>query len=261
MNSVNKTLYIPLYGKAYVSAKGLFLKDPKAEEIWAAEGFPLKGKAASKWLAYYMGIRSAVFDAWTARAMETETQALVLHIGCGLDSRVMRVDTKDRRWFDIDLPAVIAERKRYFTETDTYCMLPADVREEDWLASLPQADSAIVVMEGVSMYLTTEELRTLTEALARRFEHLSLLTDCYTTLAAKLSKRKNPINEVGVTTVYGLDDPLILQQGDLRFVTEHPMTPKTFTEELHGMEKRIFKTLYGGKLSEKLYRLYEYRKG
>ena len=51
MNSVNKTLYIPLYGKAFVSKKGLFLEDKKAEQIWEAEGFPLKGKSASKWLA------------------------------------------------------------------------------------------------------------------------------------------------------------------------------------------------------------------
>ena len=41
MNSVNKTLYIPLYGKAYVSKKGIILKDSKAEEIWAKEGFAL----------------------------------------------------------------------------------------------------------------------------------------------------------------------------------------------------------------------------
>ena len=45
MNNVNKTLYIPLHGKAYVSRKGIILRDPKAEEIWAAEGFPLRGKA------------------------------------------------------------------------------------------------------------------------------------------------------------------------------------------------------------------------
>ena len=62
MNNINKTLYIPLYGKAYVSQKGILLSDKKAEEIWAAEGFKLGGKSKSKWLAYYMGIRSAVFD-------------------------------------------------------------------------------------------------------------------------------------------------------------------------------------------------------
>ena len=37
MNNVNKTLYIPLYGKAYVSKKGIILSDKKAEQIWEAE--------------------------------------------------------------------------------------------------------------------------------------------------------------------------------------------------------------------------------
>ncbi len=48
MENVNKTLYIPLYGKSYVSKKGLFINDKKAEEIWEAERFSLKGKSKSK---------------------------------------------------------------------------------------------------------------------------------------------------------------------------------------------------------------------
>ena len=46
MNSVNKTLYIPLYGKSYVSKKGLFLDDKKAVEIKAlakGKNFPVSG--------------------------------------------------------------------------------------------------------------------------------------------------------------------------------------------------------------------------
>ena len=35
MDGVNKTLYIPLCGKAAVSRRGILLRDPKAEEIWA----------------------------------------------------------------------------------------------------------------------------------------------------------------------------------------------------------------------------------
>ena len=79
MNNVNKTLYIPLYGKSYVSKKGLFLDDKKAEEIWDAEGFSLHGKSKSKWLAYYMGIRSAVFDEWLKRQMTALPDAVILH--------------------------------------------------------------------------------------------------------------------------------------------------------------------------------------
>ena len=81
MNNVNKTLYIPLYGKSYVSKKGLFLEDKKAEEIWDTEGFFLHGKSKSKWLAYYLGICSAVFDEWLKRQMTVLPDAVILHIG------------------------------------------------------------------------------------------------------------------------------------------------------------------------------------
>ena len=72
MTEVNKTLYIPLYGKALCSRKGIILNDKKAEEIWGKAGFPLKGKSRSKWLAYYMGMRAAVFDGWVSEKCARE---------------------------------------------------------------------------------------------------------------------------------------------------------------------------------------------
>ena len=104
MDNVNRTLYIPLYGKAYVSRRGLLLEDPKAEQIWETEGFPLKGKAKSKWLAYNMGMRSAVFDRWLRQSMADMPEALVLHGGCGLDSRCVRVGVSGQQWYDVDFP-------------------------------------------------------------------------------------------------------------------------------------------------------------
>ena len=52
MNEVNKTLYIPLYGKSKVSQQGIILNDPSAERIWKEEALPIRGKSRSKWLAY-----------------------------------------------------------------------------------------------------------------------------------------------------------------------------------------------------------------
>lgn len=62
MNEVNRTLYIPLYGKAQISKRGIILRDIKAEDIWEKEQFPLHGKARSKWLTYFMAMRARVFD-------------------------------------------------------------------------------------------------------------------------------------------------------------------------------------------------------
>lgn len=91
MNEVSKTLFTPLYGKSQVSRKGMILNDPIAEKIWKAESFPIHGKAKSKWLAYNMAMRARVFDNWTEEMLRANKDALVLHIGCGLDSRCLRV--------------------------------------------------------------------------------------------------------------------------------------------------------------------------
>ncbi len=260
MNSVNKTLYIPLYGKAYVSKKGLFLDDKKAEEIWKAEGFSLKGKSKSKYLAYYMGIRSAVFDEWLKQQMSDTPNSVVIHIGCGMDSRIIRVGNEEHKWYDVDFFEVIEERKQYYNETENYKMIVGDAREGEWLSSIKENQNAIVVMEGVSMYLTADEMKDLAETLCSHFENLVLLADCYTSLAAKMSKRRNPINDVGVTEVYGVDDPREYLCEKLDYVKEHSMIPQKYIDELKGLERFIFAKLYAGSFSKKLYRLYEYKK-
>ena len=256
MNNVNKTLYIPLYGKAYVSRKGILLQDTKAEEIWAAEGFALKGKSKSKWLAYYMAMRSAAFDRWLRIQIAADPDAVVLHIGCGMDSRVLRVGTEGHLWFDVDFPEVIDQRKQYFQETEEYRMIPGDLRDGAWLEQIP-GERAIVVLEGISMYLPNEELKQAFKNLYARFDKVQILMDCYTEFAAKASKYKNPINDVGVTQVYGLDDPNSLP-GYLR---EHSMTPSDLIEQLQGMERKVFQSLYAGSAARKLYRLYEFAGG
>lgn len=263
MDSVNKTLYIPLYGKAYVSKRSLFLKDERAERIWEAEGFPLERKAKSKWLAFYMGIRSAVFDDWLKeemRAVGAGEGVAIIHLGCGMDSRAFRIGDFHPMWYDVDFPEVIAERKRYYTEGEGYQMLAGDARDAMWLARIPQRKKAIILMEGVSMYLSPCGLSALMGAFGDHFSEVSLLMDAYTVFAAKMSKYKNPVREVGVTTVYGIDDPGALQNDHIRFVKEHDMTPKRYVEELHGMEKRIFRRLYAGRFARRLYKLYEYKK-
>ena len=261
MDGVNKTLYIPLYGKAYVSQRGLILSDKTAETIWEKEGFPLKGKARSKWLAYNMGMRSAVFDRWAAAKLQEHPEASVLHLGCGMDSRIHRIGSPASMWFDVDFPDVIAERKKYYSETGRYRMIASDLREETWLDTI-SGDTAIVVMEGISMYLKPEDLRVLMQRLSSKFNHIHMLMDSYTVFAAKATKYKNPINDVGVTQVYGFDDPQIPVTGtSLSFVQEHSLTPADLIRELPKREQGFFRLFFAGKAANKIYRLYEYQKG
>lgn len=259
MDAINKTLYIPLYGKAYVSQRGLFIQDKTAEEIWQKEGFLLTGKAKSKWLAYTMGIRAAVFDRWTENMLVQNPGAVVLHLGCGLDSRARRVKQQTGDWYDVDFPAVIAERERYFAETEEYHMLGADLRQMKWLDQVEDTQTAIVVMEGVSMYLQMQELQALMKRLGDRFRRIHLLMDTYTAFAAKASRYKNPIKTVGVSAVYGFDRPEeAAQTGRLRYVRELDLAPEDMILQLPKGEQGFFRTVFAGKTAKKIYRLYAY---
>lgn len=261
MDSVNKTLYIPLYGKDYVSRKGIILNDPKAQEIWRRRKFPLKGRSKSKWLAYYLGMRAAVYDRWVEEKLAQMPDAVVLHIGCGLDSRNLRVSTVGSCWYDIDVPEVIKERSRYFAPSKSYHMLAADVRDTGWLSNIPSGGDAVILMEGVSMYLFTEDLRKLMQRICSKFDRTVLLMDVYSEFAARASRIRNPIKDVGVTHVYGLDDPTVLEDTGFVFRMEHDMTPEDLISQLKGAEKFIFENLYSGAIARRMYRLYEYTHG
>ena len=240
MNEVNKTLFIPLYGKAQVSQKGLILRDQKAEEIWGKEGFAIAGKAKSRWLAYFMAMRARIFDDWANRML------------------ALRVKEPYREWIDADFPEVIRQRSRYFAPTERYRMMGLDASKVEELQKLPQSPCAIVLLEGISMYLTAGQLHALLAFLHQRYPAVYLLMDCYTEWAARASKYKNPVNEVGVTTLYGIDDlPSLAAGTGIRVEAEHSLVPAHLVDELSGWERAFFRAVFREKWVRRLYRLYE----
>ena len=139
-------------------------------------------------------------------------------------------------------------------------MISADVTDPELLLQIPSADTALIVMEGISMYLNPEDLSALLHKLAGHFGQVHILMDCYTEFAAKMSKYKNPVNDVGVTQVYGMDDPATLaERAGIAYLKEAEMTPQHLILQLPKRDQRIFRTLYAGSMSKRLYRLYEFQ--
>ena len=258
MNTVNNTLFIPLYGKSTVSRQGIILQDPDAERIWEAEAFPIKGKSKSKWLAYNMAMRARVFDDWTGRMLTDHPDAIVLHIGCGLDSRCNRVHVPYKEWIDCDFPDVIDIRRKYYDERDNYHMMALDASDSAQVNELPSRQCAIVVLEGISMYIPREKLRAMFGALESKYQEIHVMMDVYTGFGVKASKYKNPVNDVGVTTLYGIDD-ISEVTGGLRtsLKEEHSFTPDALINELKKGEQRFFRMMFTGKMYRRIYRLYE----
>lgn len=203
-------------------------------------------------------MRARVFDDWTKRQLQQNDDALVLHIGCGLDSRCKRVKQDYKAWIDCDFPEVISVRRNYYTETENYRMMALDATDTEQIKQLPNRDTAIVVLEGVSMYLSKNQLHTFLKVLREKYNHLHILMDIYTEFGANASKYKNPVNDVGVTKLYGIDDIGNLLSGlELRFIKEHSLTPAVLVNELKPLDKVFFKLMFNRFLYRNIYRLIE----
>ncbi|CCV05358.1 Tetracenomycin polyketide synthesis O-methyltransferase tcmP (fragment) [Mesorhizobium metallidurans STM 2683] len=62
----------------------------------------------------------------------------MLHLGCGLDTRIFRVDPPQGvEWFDVDYPEVIELRRKLYPSRDHYHRVASSVTEPDWPAEVP----------------------------------------------------------------------------------------------------------------------------
>ena len=119
LKGVSETLCIPLYGRASARKYGNIIEDPMAERIVRESGYDFDKNTRSRFLDIYMAIRAAAIDRLVAGFLERNPGALVVHMGCGLDSRELRVKGASM-WVDVDLPEVIRSRAAFYKENDAY---------------------------------------------------------------------------------------------------------------------------------------------
>jgi methyltransferase (TIGR00027 family) len=138
---------------------------------------------------YLVTLRAKQLDDWCADLLQRHPDAVVLHLGCGLDGRPFRLGVPPSVvWFDIDQPSVIELRRRLYDDTEHYRMIGASVTDPQWLDDMPTGRPTLVVAEGLLMYLSESEVRQLLQRLTDRFGHGELLFDTLSALAPLLSK-------------------------------------------------------------------------
>jgi O-methyltransferase involved in polyketide biosynthesis len=256
-----ETLFIPLYCKALMSKDGTILTDKKAEDIVRKVDYDFSTIKASKSLQIYMAIRASIIDDYADDFLTRYPDAVVLHLGCGLDSRVERVSRKPAMWYDIDFPAVIAARKLFFDDHDKYRQVPVSVAEKDWMTKVDaKAAKALIIAEGLTMFLTEEENKALFLEFKKSFEYSEFIFDAYSVSSMRMSKYRNPVNKMGATIRWGLDDPRIVE--NFAAGISHRMT-KYFTEpdkinQLAGIYKIVFKAIKSISWANNLYRIYAF---
>ena len=259
MTNESKTLFIPLYGKAMMSREGFF-EDKYAEEIVDTCGYDFEDVDKSRKLAIFLSMRAMQLDEMAERFIEKCPECIVLHLGCGLDSRCDRVQLRAKKWYDIDFPDVIDIRKEYFTENDSYRMISSSVTDLKWLDEIEyNGENVLVIAEGLTMYLTLDEMVALMKEFGKRFAKTAFLFDAYSDAAAKLSKLKNPINKMDAQIYFSMSDPAALEYRvkNAKCVINRSIMQKRYIDKLSGAMKARY-TFMGG-FGSGFYRIFGFR--
>lgn len=258
LSNESKTLFIPLLGKALMSKENVFLKDSKAEEIISKVDYDFSSLRQSKWLSMFMSLRAMLIDEFTNEYLNNNENVTVIHLGCGLDSRCLRVKQKFDKWYDIDFESVIDIRKQFYCESDKYKMIGSSVCDCEWMQDINENDNTLIVAEGLTMYLSENEIKTIIDSLYNRFSNVHLLFDAYSKQGVRASKIKNPVKQMNAKIQYGINKPdeFLSLNENLNHVATHIIKKKD--NNLKGITKFIFNNLYCGRVSQSIYKIYEF---
>ena len=90
-------------------------------------------------------LRMRKFDKHVRDFLARNPDGVVVHIGCGLDTRYERIGDNRVEWFDLDVPEVMELRKKLLaTETSHYHAITSSVFETGWLAEVERFKPAPV---------------------------------------------------------------------------------------------------------------------
>jgi O-methyltransferase involved in polyketide biosynthesis len=137
---------------------------------------------------FMVALRGTQFDAWATDYLNSHPDTVVLHLGCGLHSRAFRIAPEGVRWFDVDMPQVIALRRQLYSESETYRMIGSSVTDPGWIDELPSGGPVLIVAEGLLMFLEPADVTELLHRLVDRFDTGELLVDLMSEWSPRLSK-------------------------------------------------------------------------
>ncbi len=189
LTGVAETLLIPLYNRAMESQRpDAIMRDEKAVALVSRLSYDfgqiskIRMAEANK-VARIMLTRE--IDRYARDFLSRHPDAVVVHIGCGLDSRFERVAEHSSRveWYDLDLPDVITLRRSLIgDEGERYHLLGCSVLEDAWLEAVKVHSQRhfLFLAENVFVYFMEAQVKTLVLKLRDHFPGAELVFDGWT---------------------------------------------------------------------------------
>jgi O-methyltransferase involved in polyketide biosynthesis len=211
LSGVPETSLVPLYIKAMETQRpDALIKDQKAVELVMRMSYDFDRVRQIPLIEANKIVRileSCEFDRYVLDFLKRHPEAVVVHIGCGLDSRFTRLDNGQVEWYDLDLPAIVDLRRRLLgDESRGYHLLPCSVFEDAWLevVSAHRPRPFLFVAESVFFYLVETQVKSLVLKLRDHFAGAELVFDACSPLHVWVTNRQISRSKLGARLTWGI---------------------------------------------------------
>ena len=211
LSGVAETLLIILAIRAIESQRpDALMKDGKAVALVSQmdQDF-LRGKLAKvkDYSQVAIILRSREFDRYAQDFLARHPEAVVVHIGCGLDTRFERVDNGLVEWYDLDLPEVIELRRKFIGgEGARHHFLACSVLDNTWLSEISAHHQRpfLFLAEGVLMYFNETQVKALVLTLKEHFPGAELAFDAFSPFFSWANNLRVTLTKVGARSYWAL---------------------------------------------------------
>ena len=179
LKGVEETLMIPLWARAIATRREGLIDDPAAVDLVERLDYDFKSKLGhARSMMPMLEVRAARFDEAVRAFVATYPAGAVVELGCGLDTRWERCGGGRVDWFDLDLPAVIELRRRYFQDGERRTMLAASLQDTAWHDRVGSRERPFLfVAEAVLYYLEPDDVAGFIRSVSAGFPASSILLD------------------------------------------------------------------------------------
>ena len=224
LSGVPETMLQTVYARAKESRTRGAIRDIKAEELVSRLDYDFS--LADKDTAMRSGViaRTIVLDRLVGAWLAAHPGAVVVNIACGLDTRCYRMKGY-AHWYNLDLPETIAVRERLLPESGAITQLAMSAMD-DWGSEIvEQGTSVLVVIEGLTMYLSEADVRRIFAVIAGRFSQAHVLVETMNPMIVKRFREKS-IEGSHAKFTWGVKDGRTLAAllPGFRFAEEHSLT-------------------------------------
>lgn len=218
---VARTLLIPLAARARDNARpDPLVRDPRAAELLGHFGDGLAGmETTGDFDDALIALRTRQFDRYARAFLEANPEGLLVDIGCGLDTRFDRLDNGRMAWIGLDLPEVIALRRRILPDTVRSHTIAGSMLDFAWMDTVAEMRRpTLFLAAAVLPYFPEADVKRVITALSMRFPGAGLVFDGYSAFLVWAHKKFSRHKETSAQIQWTVKDPRGIEPWGLRLV-------------------------------------------